>query len=299
MKKTYLGLITFLLTTLATACPITPSELEKLMRTALNNKSVSASMNVPYDNLTEIEFDSIVSRIRDHFTPIFLAQGKTLNVFSSWTFPMSNAFATKDALGSNLYFFGLFTKNRYMTKDGFLFVGCHEAGHHLGGFPKNQGSNSWSSVEGEADYYAASKCYREILKGDPLNAEAEKLELPEPVKALCKTRYEVEDEYRICLRAARAAEDVALVLDYINTSTEKTEMFLNQPEAPVTDKTLTSHPTPVCRTQTILQASLCHIESDVDISDTDETIGACSEKSGDKVGNRARCWFKPKDESIK
>ncbi len=282
------------LSSLALACPISPQQLDQQL-----TKAKSLKLNVDLmgeENLTEADFNSVVARIKDHFTPIFLAKGKTLNVNSSWTVPLNNALATEDFRGSNVFFFGLFTKNKYMTKDAFLFVGCHEIGHHLGGFPKNTGSMAWATIEGQSDYFAAAKCYREILKNDPENANAETLILPESVKEKCKAQYADEEGYRICLRSARTAEDVGKILDYISTSTERPETFLLEPVPAAVVKTVSSHPKAICRTHTIMEASLCHVASDIDISETDETVGICHPKNGDTLGNRPLCWFKPKEE---
>jgi hypothetical protein len=272
------------------ACPISSADLALKMMQSKNNKSLQHLMD---QNLTEEEFNSTVKRIRDYFTPVFAAAGKSINVYSSWSFPMNNAFATQDKNGTSVYFFGLFTMNKFMTKDSFLFVACHEIGHHLGGFPKQTGSMSWASDEGQADYFAANKCYRELLKNDPENENADKLVLSDSVKELCKAQYPAEDEYRICLRSVRAGEDVGKMLDYMKTSVESKQVLLLEPEPAPATKTLVAHPDPICRTHGILSASLCNRPSDVAISDTDETVGVCHEKNGDKIGYRALCWFKP------
>ncbi len=49
--------------------------------------------------------------------------------------------------------------HKYLTTDGLAMVACHEIGHFLGGEPKKlrgrSNKKSWSSAEGQADYYAA------------------------------------------------------------------------------------------------------------------------------------------------
>ena len=275
------------------ACPISQYNLDSEINRVRQNKFLSLPLNAE-ENITEEEFNSVVYRIKEYYTPIFKELGKDLNVYSDWSFPMNNAFATQDKNGTSVYFFGLFTKNKYMSKDAFLFVACHEIGHHLGGFPKNN-FLPWASVEGQADYFAASKCYRELLENDSENAKAESLVLPESIKSQCKTQYTDEDQYRICLRAARAAEDVGKLIDYMNTQTEKDEVILLQPEPAAVAETSSKHPAPICRAIGILQAALCNRPSDIAIDDKDETIGACHEKNGDVVGNRVHCWFKPSD----
>ncbi len=288
--KLVLIVIFFGLSSLVKACPISSEDLAFKLKQSAHNKNVSPLLD---PNLTEEEFNSTVNRIREYFTPVFTTLGKSLNVYASWSYPMNNAFATQDKNGTSVYFFGLFTMNKFMTKDAFLFVACHEIGHHLGGFPKESGSMAWASDEGQADYFAANKCYRELLKNDPENTNAEKLILPDSVKEQCKSQYPVEDEYRICLRSARAGEDVGKVLEFMKTAVDSNKVLLAEPEpAPVT-KTLETHPDPVCRALGILSASLCNRPTDVAISDTDETVGVCHEKNGDKIGYRALCWFRP------
>lgn len=94
-----------------------------------------------------------------------------------------------------------------MTPDAYLSVICHEIGHHFDGFPKQIGS-SWSSFEGQADYFSTLKCMKEVLKRDPENeAVALALDLPSEVKKQCKFQFPKDIDFNICLRLAKAAEE--------------------------------------------------------------------------------------------
>jgi Zn-dependent protease with chaperone function len=52
--------------------------------------------------------------------------------------------------------FGGLARDPLVTKDGFSAVICHEIGHHIAGAPRK--GFSWASNEGQADYFATTKC---------------------------------------------------------------------------------------------------------------------------------------------
>lgn len=56
-----------------------------------------------------------------------------------------------------------------VTPDSYLALLCHEVGHRLGGppFKTRPIDPSWSSTEGQSDYFAASVCLKKVFSADP------------------------------------------------------------------------------------------------------------------------------------
>ena len=80
-----------------------------------------------------------------------------------------------------------------MSKDVLNLVLCHELGHFDGGLPKKfRGYSqmlSWSSAEGQADYFSTSVCFREVIESEapgPTNS-APSYEAELSPSQICKT----------------------------------------------------------------------------------------------------------------
>lgn len=62
--------------------------------------------------------------------------------------------------------FGALVRSRVMYEDGISLAFAHEVGHHYGGPPRSEEAGKrWSSCEGQADYWGATKGMRKIFPG--------------------------------------------------------------------------------------------------------------------------------------
>ncbi len=127
------------------------------LRIGKNLKSGSGGLN-------EFEFNQLIDRVKKTMEPVVVKQTKKKIFFEKkWLDDEVNAHATRDD-DDNLIIMmtGGLARHPMMTKDAFLLIVCHEIGHFLGGAPKqlrgNTSLRSWSSVEGQADYFATTKC---------------------------------------------------------------------------------------------------------------------------------------------
>ena len=125
-----------------------------------------------------------------------------------------------------------------------------------------------------------------------MNAKAEELDLPVGVRRKCQEVYSETNDYHLCLRTAKAGEDMAKSFEYRQSKVEQNEtlFFRNLPAA---TETQTGYPTRICRAETAYQGAICNKGPEFPISFTNETEGYCHEKNGDTYGMRPKCWFRP------
>lgn len=279
-------LIFLLLMDAAFACPVEPHEF-----LIARFKGFSTEPLPSASGLTEQDFTEVFTRVRDHYMKVFTDLGLEVDFTLDWNNEWFNAqTGWAGAKKIRFFFAGALARGRYMTRDGLLYVGCHEMGHHFGGFPKKEGK--WSTSEGGADYFAALKCMRDILKNDPGNETAEALDLPEGVKNKCHEVYADADDYRICLRTAKAGEDISKTFQFKASKVEQEQtMFFR--ELPAVQATNTGYPPNACRAETAFQGAICPKGPEYPISYVNEFEGYCHEKNGDAFGMRPKCWFKP------
>jgi hypothetical protein len=188
-----------------------------------------------------------------------------------------------------------FLDNRKLNADGQLFTLCHELGHHYGGAPKRYKTSmesmlskddnpfSWSSAEGQSDYYAAAKCARLVFALDSLTAQPKAQDVSPIVRDLCNQSFSTELEQRICYRINLAGLNM---LEAYNT---KNEVFgYGKKAEPLIEKgVLSGHPHKQCRLDTILAGSLCSVPAREKPDDVNPDIGFCK----DEVSKRSACWF--------
>lgn len=280
------------------ACNITEAEL--VLRVAVLQANRASLMrykepvDFPYDrdeNISKRDFNRLIDSVKKVYSPIFRKEKLNLRIEQMWEDSQVNAFA--GARGNDRYvlLYGGYARHKSMTKDAFISVICHEIGHHLGGFPKKT-SSSWSSSEGQADYFSTLKCMKEVLKRDSDNKEAAlELDLPEEVKKQCKFQFPEENDYFICLRSSKAAEDHGKVISDLVSSGENSDVSLLNPSKEIRFETNIKHPSPQCRVDTKYQGALCNVSTREALDDLDETKGACHFNNFNIIGNRPACWF--------
>lgn len=244
-------------------------------------------------NISRAEFKRMIDLVKKIYSPIFKRQDLTFRIESNWEDKQVNAFAGVRGKDRYILVYGGYARHPLMTKDAFLSVICHEIGHHLGGFPKKN-SSSWSSSEGQADYFSTLKCMKLALKEDENNARVtENLNLPADVLKLCKAQFPKADDYQICLRSAQAAEDHGRVLADLSKQ-DPFSVSLITPDPNRVETTNLKHPGTQCRVDTKLAGALCNVSPLMALDNDDETIGTCHFNNFHILGNRPDCWFSHK-----
>jgi hypothetical protein len=285
MKKTKIALFLFLLTLnqVVFGAAIIPDN-------DLNNPPLIIK---DFDSVSERDFNLITSRLHRIYGPEIEAKsGLKFVMIADWNDGVANAYATRSVDAWNVHINGGIARAKGMTDDGFALIVCHEIGHHLGGAPRTYLYEGWASAEGQADYFATSKClkryYTELALEE--NFSISNHSIPEKVILDCNSVYKNLSDLQVCVRSQLASLDFAHFLNSLPDV--RTPVSLEALDPKVVKGTNTNdYPRPQCRFDTLYQGSLCAIHSNVATSDTDAKIGHCNDES--KPGTRPRCWYKP------
>ena len=235
--------------------------------------------------LTDLEIKKIISSFNTIYVPIFKKRGYTLLISNDWGVDELNASAHKIGTIRQVSVSGGLARYPGVTSHVFAFMLCHEIGHHLGGAPLKKNRDS---VEGQADYFAATKCMRRWLQEQDLDQMKTSLKSPYVLQK-CRQVYSNNSEVKKCLLIAEAGKIVAEMSATIQSARKP---IFNNPDKRVVEKSLINHPSPQCRLDTIFQGALCDNDLETPFSMSDPSVGACSSAKGDSVGVRPRCWFK-------
>lgn len=246
--------------------------------------------------IDEHQFNQYISQFREILAPkIRRTYEKKLIIEGQWEEDRVNASATRDEKFNPLIrISGGLARHPDMNRDAFFLILCHELGHQFGGAPKKfrgrTDIRSWSSSEGQADYYAATRCMPYLL--EHLGEEAT---LPSRGNKGPKLAEVCQSE--TCQRIVLAAQSVAEVFYDVRPQGHPPDILSTDPsEVWMTEH---GHPIPQCRLDTLISAANCEIKLELDrpFDDQNPEIGAClpSAKSGQRKGERPRCWFNPEN----
>lgn len=215
---------------------------------------------------------------------------KDLKILGVWDDDRVNATASRDSRENPVITVaGGLARHPRMDRDALYLILCHELGHQFGGAPKQLRGNtqlrSWSSAEGQADYYATSKCMPYLLERLKLREDSYQAKVvPNDVLAVCQSD--------LCRQIAQASHQVAMVFYDVKPLGRAPE--LKQFDKTVAYETQYKHPNPQCRLDTFLSGSHCEIEEGISFDDRDAAMSACSlQYKARQDGARPSCWFNP------
>lgn len=252
------------------------------------------------NTIDEASFNSVISKAEKYYGPIFEEKyDAKLKVVKKWEDSTVNAYAKQSGKTWEVHMFGGLARDEEVTEDGFLGVVCHEIGHHIGGAPKKKSwyGTRWASNEGQADYFATTKCLKRIFKDEheknlQIYKESKRTEDREIARKGCQEVYKSEAEIALCYRSALAGESLARLLGKLRGNPE---VRFGEPSSEVVETTDHNHPQAQCRLDTYLQGSLCDKDYSLFPDDEDAAIGFCTSKDNYEVGLRPLCWFQPKE----
>lgn len=173
-----------------------------------------------------------------------------------------------------------------MNEDVLNFILCHELGHFMGGAPKsfrgNTEKRSWSSVEGQADYFAVTKCLPRIYSENIAFLDSKKSNMiKDQMKSICRGE--------VCSKIVYAG--LLTSRFFASLKRGETAPSIENREKFYPSRTMQKHPSPQCRLDTVISAVKCDIDYMSLMDDLDISIGACIRKDVDMAGERAACWF--------
>lgn len=274
------------------------------------------------NGLTPDEFTQIMNSVFKAYSPEFQAKGLTFIPQYFWNSSIFNAVAFKDGPGNNnarVLIFGGLAREPNLTADGILLVACHEIGHHLGGIPSYPadapGQQYPMAVEGQSDYFATLKCLRRIYSNMDYEAYLKTLaraQFPQQylkdiqyMVKTCQSVYSNRRDMAVCIRSSMAGFNVASLFGAYELA-EAQEVFkqtgeripilhpvlFSRPDRSVVPFVNPIHPVAQCRLDTFFAGAICNKVSQQQLMSyrsVDE--GVCSQRKGDKIGFRPRCWF--------
>lgn len=257
-----------------------PDSNFKIPKNSKMLKSIGATTG-----LNELEFHQAIDTFERVWAPIVAAKyEKKLILKRDWESEKVNAHATRDDDNNPVIIVdGGLARHSQITKDGLMLMICHELGHHLGGAPKifrgNTTLRTWSSVEGQADYFASSKCMPRIFE---TQMEKSFFYLPEEaeqkISKICMKEY--------CGRIVAAAVSVGKVMASLRNGVSSP--VVDKIDNSVVAKTVQSHSNPQCRFDTFLAGYNCEEDSSLDFDNEDPAVGACVHG---EYQARPKCWY--------
>lgn len=239
----------------------------------LTTDSTSSTVN-------ERSFNSIPSLVYALHLKELQAQGRTVEIKTDWQKPYFTAWAHQEsATHYSLNFWGGLARIPGMNDEGHALTACHELGHVIGGKPKIKIKQFlWSSAEGQSDYFATGVCLKRYFS---YMYKLKKLSIPEDIPevsfTLCRTTYEKEEDFLICLNSSKAINAFRKVLIHLGQYQKTIE--IDTPSRQVVKATMfDSYPEEQCRIDTLFQGSLCS-----------EKDFPCDKK---QIGARPVCWYR-------
>ncbi len=234
-----------------------------------------------YERVPAQILSDLTHRIKSIYAPIVKEEwGKNLEIRILWfnnnltarARPQGDRWIIEATMG--------LAKNPRMTLDAIAGVICHELGHFLGGRPKKSKQNgSWSSFEGQADYFATSQCLRKYFKEQDNQGIVSKMPIPRYVTKKCRDNFSHSEDVAICQRSAAASLSMGITMADEVTRT----ISFQTPDTSIVEKnSLDMSRNIQCRLDTYFQGLLCN---------TPREDGTCLGPDGE----RPRCWFAPKN----
>ncbi len=250
------------------------------------------------NDMTEDSFNGLIDKVINVYKPIFQSEGGRLKVERKWSSGKVNAFASRSFGVWKISMYGGLARHKDITNDAFTLVVCHEVGHHLGGAPKKTRSagrggirKRWATNEGQADYWATSKCLRRVWRGEDHKKILEKLDIPESVKLKCSEQFSTQEELLLCQRSSMAGLSTAQLFHSLRELPKP--LSFETSDTAVVNSHFHGHPMPQCRLDTYFQGALCILSELEDVDQSDALVGNCNRIQGEILGVRPLCWFKP------
>lgn len=256
-------------------------------------------VHVPIDassknDMTEKRFFEIMKWFDSHYGPIIKNQyGAKLNMIGDWKESMAGAFAQREDDLWIIRVFGGVSRHPLITEDAFIFILCHEMGHHIGGAPKKKarfGKRDWASSEGQADYFATLKCTRRLFSEQDNITIINNMNYPKVLEEECNKIFDNKNGVALCIRSNMAGLSHA---KFLNRKDEAhSPVSFDTPDRNIVTSTVHDHPSPQCRLDTTFHGALCPISWKVELDQENFETGACL-KHDYPIGFRPSCWFNP------
>lgn len=255
----------------------------------LPKNNLKIPITIKNQGISEEEYHTVINKVLTVYGPTAARSGNSIQVNRLWESERVNAGTLKEDNNWVINLYGGFARHRETTADGYALVICHEIGHHIGGAPKKV-SPSWSSNEGQADYFATLKCLRNVFEKDDNIEIVKDKNPPEIIKEECSKSFTSEEEVALCIRSSLAGIAISKVSADVRQEVP-TDITITDPN--VVTETFEDHPLPQCRLDTYFSGAICEVSSRRLLSRIKPEKGTCHIKNGHERGRRPLCWFLP------
>ncbi len=233
--------------------------------------------------------ESLFNQIIREVSSIYQQDGMTQLLFEPhWDNSFTVAYSSQREGKWIVYVNGGMARTPHMTVDAFRLLLCHEIGHHIGGVPFSP-FDHWAAAEGQADYFAASKCLKRVLANKDNQDFISQQRIEPKIQQQCAQIYSDSNQQAICIRTALAGQALISAFAYMQSLPLPS---LAQQDTTIVEQTITDdYPSIQCRLDTIVAGALCDIDPIGINSATSVTENSCLKRNGDILGVRPACWF--------
>lgn len=272
--------------------------LVRLLAAALLfSRAARAAPVTPPPTGAQVDFQGVIARAMSLYVPYMAARGVTLEFVQLHQHGITGSGNRDSETHATLTVDDGYYTNPKITEDGFRFMVCHELGHVTGSAPRMEAPAMYDgilddkgdvpiSAEGQADYFAAAKCMRQVLAGQDDVAYVRAHGAPAQVAAMCAQGFPDAEASALCQRIMVAGKNF---LDSFARSFPSS--FKTQDPARPPYSLLAEHPPAQCRLDTIVAGALCPVDKDAAVDPYDPAAGFCTSKNFPQ-GARPACWFK-------
>lgn len=203
----------------------------------------------PRSSVTEADYQEVIRKFtQQNFLKVYQQTGRPLVVPFEWDSPFFGAYAQDKEIYLQISLWGGMARAPGSSKATLAAILCHELGHFLGGEPRQTMEGStWSSTEGQSDFYAASVCLPELLRAHP-----------EWVPTISSDVLKVCGPQLSCQRVLQAGlETVQLFQRY--SYRENIAVSLQTSENFTSELIRNTYPSDQCRLDTYVAGALCQL----------------------------------------
>jgi len=186
-------------------------------------------------------------------------------------------------------------ENPRLNADTFAIILCHEIGHLYGGSPRKSQSFegtqpvaedgfTFSTSEGQSDYFATAVCFRRLAhESAPLVEIGKSQAVPALVQAQCQTSWPTSIESRqLCERAAVAS------FQFLRLSFAFPISFETPDSSTAPHLIRDSYPSRQCRLDTLFRGALCPDEMPLKLDFWNSNLNDCKTHVN---AQRPACWY--------
>ena len=247
-------------------------------------KAAIATPSQPKPKISKKRFQVLLQDMSERLQTLPEGSRVPIHLVPDWESEERDAQITRnERLEPVITVHGGLARHALMTEDALKLFVCHELGHYFGGAPKllrgQSGRKSWSSVEGQSDYYATAKCLPRLLEEEEGKDLAEPLVSPEPLIG------DIDCLDQLCLRLKEASLAASMIISDLVQEPWDPEIDLRDPT--VVSETLRHHPSAQCRLDTFVAGIACRHLAESSFDDENPELGACQEQ----FSARPKCWF--------